>query len=292
MAERSITVPVDVPDHYYERFLRNMLLLTKGTMNLFLFTGDHGIEHLHADMVGPTIPPEVASPDHLFAIAAAGHAGGFVAHPGLIARYGSDYPQVPYVVKLNGKTNSFGIETDDPISKQLVAIEAILQCMEERGLILAGVGYTIYLGSIYEAEMLVEAARALITAHTYGLVGILWIYPRGSAITDPYDIGLVAGAASVAVSLGADFVKLQLPSPHALQNPAAYYQRIVSAAGNTGVITAGGPRIEAPLLLESVALQMSYGIRGVAIGRNIYQHNLTDAVAIAAAIKKIVYDGE
>lgn len=289
MKERSIIVPADVPAAQYERFVRNMLLLTRGTSNIFLFTGDHGIEHLHQDMVGPHMPPEVQSPQHLFSIAAAGYCGGFVGHAGLIARYGKQYPHIPYVVKLNAKTNSIDPHLRDPLSRQLVALQDITTFMDESGLLLSGIGYTIYLGSLYETEMLREAAQALITAHQHGLVGILWIYPRGAGVSDPYDLELVAGAASVAVCLGADFVKLQLPLIHTLPESQAYYQRIVAAAGSTGVICAGGHQIDTGTLFHTIERQLAYGTAGVAIGRNIYQNTKEDAVMIASHISALVY---
>ena len=40
---------------------------------------------------------------------------------------------------------------------------------------------------------------------------VLWIYPRGKAVPDEKDPDLIAGAAGVALCLGADFVKVNPP---------------------------------------------------------------------------------
>jgi DhnA family fructose-bisphosphate aldolase class Ia len=58
-----------------------------------------------------------------------------------------------------------------------------------------GLGYTIYLGSENEGEMLAQAAQLVFQAHQAGLVTVLWIYPRGKAVKDEKDPHLIAGAA-------------------------------------------------------------------------------------------------
>ncbi len=45
-----------------------------------------------------------------------------------------------------------------------------------------GVGYTIYPGSELEAAMFAEAARLIFEAHQYGLVTVIWAYPRGHSV--------------------------------------------------------------------------------------------------------------
>jgi DhnA family fructose-bisphosphate aldolase class Ia len=40
---------------------------------------------------------------------------------------------------------------------------------------------------------------------------VLWIYPRGKAVTDEKDPHLIAGDTGVAVCMGSDFVKVKYP---------------------------------------------------------------------------------
>ena len=49
---------------------------------------------------------------------------------------------------------------------------------------------------------------------------MLWIYPRGKAVTAEKDPDLIAGAAGVALCLGADFVKVNPPKPEDGRTPA------------------------------------------------------------------------
>ena len=86
--------------------------------------------------------------------------------------------------------------------------QIILDAMKEAGVNIVGLGYTIYLGSEYEATMMAEAGELIAQAHANGLLVVLWIYPRGKAVKAEKDPALIAGAAGVALCLGADFVKV------------------------------------------------------------------------------------
>jgi len=72
---------------------------------------------------------------------------------------------------------------DDPYSPQLYDIQTVLD-MRDNGVNVVGIGYTIYLGSEYEAQMLAEASQLIANAHSVGLLVVLWIYPRGKAVGD------------------------------------------------------------------------------------------------------------
>lgn len=280
------SIPADVPPSVHEAFTQNYNAITHNTDRLFLFAGDQKIEHLNADFYGKGIAPEAANPEHLFKIASKGTIGAFATHLGLIARYGTQYKQVPYVAKLNGKTNLIPAEQRDPISQQLWSVHDALILREQSGLSICGVGYTLYLGSEYEPVMLAQAAQMVYQAHHVGLVAILWIYPRGKNVHAGTAVELIAGAAGIANALGADFVKIQMP--HTADSTVL--QTAVTAAGNTGVLCAGGEPQEMQPFLERVDQYLHVGnCAGVAVGRNIFQHPLDEAVRITHAIAEIVY---
>ena len=54
-----------------------------------------------------------------------------------------------------------------------------------------GIGYTIYLGSEHEPDMLSEAAMLISEAHQQGLIAVTWIYPRGAAVPNEFDPQLI-----------------------------------------------------------------------------------------------------
>ena len=204
-----------------------------------LFAGDQKIEHLNRDFYGEGISPEDADPEHLFRIADRGKIGVFAAQLGLIARYGMDDPGVPYLVKLNSKTDLVKSDRMDPISLQLIDVDQVADFADDSGLDVLGVGYTVYLGSEHEAEMLREAAQAVYQAHTLGLVTALWIYPRGRAVKDERGPHLIAGATGVAAALGSDFVKVNYPKKEGERSEESFKEAI-AAAGRTKVVCAGG----------------------------------------------------
>jgi DhnA family fructose-bisphosphate aldolase class Ia len=289
-------IPADVPASHKDLYIKNIQTLTKKTEHIFLLAGDQKIEHLNTDFYGPGIHPDAAHPEHLFKIAAASPIGAFATHVGLIAQYGLDYPNIPYIAKLNGKTDlidkAYYADTQskpDPVSRQLWNVHDVVTLQKNANLNIIGVGYTIYLGSKFEQIMLHEAAQTIMHAHQNGLIAILWIYPRGKAIQEDNTVELLAGAAGLANTLGADVVKLKTPKERPELSIMEQFHIINEAAGTTKVIYAGGSKIDSQTFLEKISLYIQGSIAGVAVGRNIFQHSLSDAIAITNAIAKIVY---
>jgi fructose-bisphosphate aldolase/6-deoxy-5-ketofructose 1-phosphate synthase len=282
--KKKIVIPADVPNQKEQEYTDNYHKITRGTDNIFLFAGDQKLEHLNADFYGPTIHPDAQDPEHLFNIASQGRIGAFATHLGLITRYARRYKTVNYLVKLNGKTDCIPTSQRDPISTALWTVDNVVTFRKNSDLSICGVGYTIYLGSLYETEMLEQAAQMIFQAHQHGFVAGLWIYPRGVNIKNDIDPQLIAGAAGVAAQLGADFVKIKAPSDvHDLK-------MIVAAAGNTKVICSGGPRIDSKQFLQNVRDQLSIGgVAGCAVGRNIFQLSLKEALSLTTSIASLVF---
>ncbi len=283
----SIIVPLDVPRESRATYKDNYHKITRGSGRLMLFAGDQKAEHLNDDFFGPGIDPQDGDPEHLFRIAAGANIGVFAAQMGLIARYGMDYSSVPYLIKLNSKTNLVPTSQADPTSLQWTDVNQVVDFQRESGLDVLGVGYTIYLGSEREAEMLSQAARLVFQAHQAGLVTVLWIYPRGRAVKDERDPHLIAGAAGVAAALGSDFVKVNYPRRADLDpsQTAQAFREAVLAAGRTKVVCAGGGSTDPRSFLQRLHDQIHIsGASGNATGRNIHQRPLEEAVRLCNAI--------
>ncbi|MBA2307500.1 aldolase [Candidatus Dependentiae bacterium] len=283
-------IPADVPTHAHHEFCSNYFALTKGTDRLFLFAADHKIEHLDTDFYGPHIDPEAHHPTHLFSIAQHAWIGAFATQLGLAARYGKNHPSIQYIIKLNSKTNTVPLHLQDPMSNQLWSVDDVIAFKRSSGFSIRGIGLTIYLGSTYEGAMLAQAAQAIYQAHQHGLITLLWIYPRGKALAATSEESLLPGAAGIATALGADFVKIHPPHPGKGESPETLLPLIHQAAGNTKVIYAGGAASESHQLLHTIEMQLSLGSSGVAIGRNIYQHSLHDALRLSQDISRLVYE--
>jgi DhnA family fructose-bisphosphate aldolase class Ia len=283
----AITVPADVPDYSHDKFVDNFTAVSCGTKNLFLFAADQKIEHLNNDFYGNGIHADANDPEHIFRIAGYGNVGALAAHAGLIARYGRQYRDINYIVKLNGKTN---LGDQDPMSEIMWDVGNVLDLSDEGKLHIRGVGYTVYLGSAYEHVMLSQAAHVVTHAHNNGLLAILWIYIRGQHIKNCQTAQLIAGAAGLGNALGADFVKVHMPQDSSDMTGIDALKVATQAAGNTGVICSGGSEKPTTQLLTEIYEQINKGgARGCAIGRNIFQRSLNDAAALTKAIAALVY---
>jgi len=286
----NIACPADVPETKKYEYEKNMAVATHETGKLMLFAGDQKVEHLNGDFFGPEISQDDGDPEHLFRIASKSRIGVFATQLGMISKYGNDYKDVPYLVKLNSKTNLVKETIDDPRSHSWYTVEDIVRFKEVSKLNILGVGYTVYNGSLYEGKMLHEAAQAVFQAHQHGLFAVLWMYPRGKGVEDDKSPHLIAGAAGTALCLGADFTKVNYPKPKE-GNRAESLKEAVRAAGRTRLICAGGSSIDVKIFLQTLHDQLHIsGSSGNATGRNIHQKSLDEAVRFANAVSALTYD--
>ncbi|AKB55779.1 MULTISPECIES: beta/alpha barrel domain-containing protein [Methanosarcina] len=288
--KEDVIIPLDVPKAMRETYVNNYMEMTRGTGKLMLFAGDQKVEHLNDDFYGEGVPEDDADPEHLFRIASQSKIGVFATQLGLISRYGMDYRDIPYLVKVNSKTNLVGTAQTDPFSNLWYDVDQVVEFKENSGLNILGVGYTIYLGSEFEAEMLVQAAQVIYDAHQHGMLSVLWIYPRGEAVKDEKDPHLIAGATGVGACLGTDFVKVNYPKKEGAKS-AEVFKEAIKAAGRTKVVCAGGSSDEAEAFLKKLHDQIHVsGAQGNATGRNIHQKSLDEAVRMCNAVYAITVE--
>lgn len=285
MPTLDVKAPLDVAPENRTTYTNNMKTVTEDTGRIMLFAGDQKVEHLNDDFHGEDISDEDGNPEHMFAIASKARIGAFATQFGLISKYGMDYKDIPYIVKLNSKTNLVKTTQKDPISDWWYNVGDILELKKTSGLNIVGVGYTVYLGSEFESQMLQQAAISTYVAHYSGLLSVLWMYPRGKAVMDEKDPHIIAGAAGVGASLGADFVKVNSPKSITALKEA------VQAAGRSKLICAGGSKEDVPTFLQTLHDQIHIGgTSGNATGRNIHQRPLDEAVKFANAIATLTFD--
>ncbi len=289
ITREQVRVPVDVSPEMRDTYIDNYMKATRGSGRLMLFACDQKVEHLNKDFYGEGIDIADVEPEHLFKIAKEGVIGVMAGQRGLIAQYAADYPDINYLVKMNSKTNLVKTDQEDPYSPQLYGLDTVL-AMRDAGVNIVGLGYTIYLGSEYEATMLAEAGDLIAQAHAEGLLVVLWIYPRGKAVGAEKDPDLIAGAAGVALCLGADYVKVNPPKPEGEdeRTPAEALKIASMACGRTGLVCAGGSTVDAQTFLTQLYDQIHVGgACGNATGRNIHQRSLDEAVRLTKAISSI-----
>ncbi|MBU0979946.1 MAG: aldolase [Nanoarchaeota archaeon] len=290
ITEKDVMVPATVPHNMHKEYIKNYLEITRKSGRLMLFAGDQKIEHLNDDFYGPDIAKDDAEPEHLFRIASKANIGVFAVQMGLLSRYGPDYKDVPYLVKMNSKTHLIKKDQSDPFSGALIDVQQVVDLKKSSGLNILAVGYTVYIGSEFEDKMLRQAQQMIIEAHKHGLLTVLWLYPRGKAVKGEKDPHLIAGATGVAAILGSDFVKVNYPTAEGKESKEVFKEAILSA-GRTKVVCAGGSSTDATKFLQRLHDQIHVsGAMGNATGRNIHQKPLDEAVRMTDAIYAITVE--
>lgn len=221
---------------------------------VMLLAYDQGFEHGPVDFDDRSVDP-----DFVLNLTKSGLFTGVILQEGVAERYYSkEYSKTPLIVKLNGKT-SFQ-KGEEPVSLQLCTVERAV----ELGAV--GVGYTIYVGSEHEEEMMVEFSRIEDEAHKAGLAVIAWMYPRGKKVEGKEESrDVVAYAARLGLELNADLVKI----PYTGDEES--FSWVVRSAGKTGVLAQGGKKKGWQDLEKEIRGIMGAGAKGVAMGRNIWQ---------------------
>ena len=224
---------------------------------VMLLAYDQGFEH------GPTDFDEKSiDPNYILDIARSGLFTGVIFQEGVAAKY---YPSAssgqaglpPLIVKLNGKTSFQG---EEPLSLQLCTVDKAIE------LGAAAVGYTIYVGSEHEEQMLTEFSRIEDEAHAKGLVVIAWMYPRGKKVEGKQTTKeTLAYAARLGMELNADYVKI------AYSGDVESFKWVVAAAGKTKVLVQGGKKMIWSELEAEVMGALTAGAAGIAVGRNVWQ---------------------
>lgn len=239
-----------------------------GRKNLCILAYDQGFEH------GPTeFDEKNVDPEYILNIAREGGFDAVILHEGVAARYWQKDRDVPLVIKLNGKTAFRAGE--EPFSPQLCTVA------KAHTLGASAVGYTIYVGSGREAEMMREFSKIEDEAHDLGMAVIAWMYPRGASVAGrENEKEVIAYAARLGLEMNADFVKI--PSAKTYED----MQWIVKAAGRTGVLVQGGKQRDNEMFLEDMKIAMRSGASGVAVGRNVWKN--ADPIGLSKSLIAVV----
>ena len=272
-----------------------------GTGKLVILPVDQGWEHGPGRSFAPN--PAGYDPEYHFRLAIDAGCSAYAAPLGSLEAGAADYAwQVPLILKANSH-DGLHEETDPMPALTATAADALrLGC--------AGIGYTIYPGSM-DRRLLYEQVRELIAdARAAGLVVVLWSYPRGGSLSKAGEtaIDVIAYAAQIAAQLGADMIKVKLPSDHLEQDAArkVYEQQqipigtmaervrhVVQSAfdGKRVVIFSGGPAKDDAAVFDEIRAIRDGGGFGSIIGRNSFQRGKDDALEFLGTVMGI-YSGE
>ncbi|CAM3787199.1 2-amino-3,7-dideoxy-D-threo-hept-6-ulosonate synthase [Nocardiopsis rhodophaea] len=221
----------------------------------------------HSITNGPLGPTEKIQ--RLIETAAGNGVDAVVLHKGRVRSLGAEHlTRVSLIMHLSAST----MHAPDSDSKCLVS------SVEEAARMGAdAVSVHVNLGSADERRQVADLAAVADASDRWGMPLLAMVYPRGPEIAEPRAPELVAHAATVAADLGADIVKTHYTGD------AASMADVVRSCP-IPVIVAGGPRrTTLHDLDEFVSEAMLSGVRGVAMGRNVFDSEDPGAAARVVA---------
>ncbi len=161
--------------------------------------------------------------------------------------------------------------------------DKVLVCSVEEAIKLGADAVSIHIniGSETESDQLEQMGMIAENCDHWGMPLLAMMYPRGKNISNSNDPELVAHAARAGAELGADVIKTNYTG-----DPDTF-KDVVSGCP-VPVVMAGGPKTETDAeFLEMIRGCIDAGGRGVAIGRNVFQH--PDPTKMTRAITKVVH---
>lgn len=265
-----------------------------GTGKLLILPVDQGFEHGPEVSFAANTP--AYEPFYHYQLAIEAGLNAYAAPLGMLEIGANTFAgQIPIILKLNS-SNALTPPTAAPQPAMTASVKDALRlgCL--------GVGYTIYPGSDATNMMLSELKDVISEAKSYGLLTIVWSYPRGAILNSAeYQtaIDVVSYAAHIAALLGAHIIKVKLPSTtifhdKAMQcirdNKIPYHsmaERIMlikRACLGKVVLFSGGAKKDKAALLQEVDDIIQGGGNGSIIGRNTFQRPKAEAMKMLQSI--------
>ncbi|MCF8884997.1 MAG: 2-amino-3,7-dideoxy-D-threo-hept-6-ulosonate synthase [Nitrososphaerota archaeon] len=186
-----------------------------------------------------------------------GGATAILTHKGILKNLES-VPSLGLIIHLSASTNL------SPNPNWKVKIGTLKEAIR---LGADAVSVHINIGNKDEQDMLVKLGLLADECDEWGIPLIAMMYPRGENIKDPNDPYTIAHIARIAAELGADIVKVPMPS----SNPEDI--KIITKTCPIPVVAAGGPKMEDDKqVLQLAEAVVRAGGAGITFGRNVFQH--------------------
>jgi len=179
-----------------------------------------------------------------------------VVHKGMVNQI-ADFIDSGLIVHLSASTAL----SPDPNRKEIVT--SVYQSIK---LGASAISVHINLGSSTEAEMLKDLGKTAELCEYWGMPLLAMMYVRDGTKESEYDPVKIKQAARVAEELGADIVKVNYTGT------IESFSEVTDSV-KIPVIIAGGPKMSSDEdLLKMISDSVKAGAKGVAIGRNVFQH--------------------
>jgi len=271
-----------------------------GTGKLVILPVDQGFEHGPARSFAPN--PAGYDPRYHFHLAIESGCNAYAAPLGSLEVAVDEFAgEIPLILKCNN--HDVLLDDRDPISAITSGVDDALR------LGCVAIGFTIYPGSAERTHMYEQLRDVTAEAKAAGLAVVVWSYPRGNGISKEGEtaIDVVTYAAQIAAQLGADIIKVKLPTARVeLAEAQKVYQKyeipvatltervrhVVQSSfnGRRIVIFSGGATAADEQVFNEARAIRDGGGFGSIIGRNSFQRREEDAVKFLGSIMNI-YNG-
>ncbi len=274
-----------------------------GTGRMIILPVDQGFEH------GPdrsfSMNPAALDPHYLFRLAIDAGLSAYAAPLGLLEA-GSDTfaGQIPLILKMNSSNLMTRFAHSSSLADQ--ALTASLEDALRLGCV--GIGFTIYPGSDNTYGLFEEIREIANRAKSYGLVVVIWSYPRGNmSKAGEMALDVISYSAHMAALLGAHIIKVKLPNNHFeysdSQEVYARYGRDFSTLearvrhimectfqGRRLVVFSGGAGKSHEEVMNDARAIKAGGGHGSIIGRNAFQRQRDDALQMLDKLIQVYKD--
>jgi class I fructose-bisphosphate aldolase len=273
-----------------------------GSGHVVILPVDQGFEHGPARSFA--VNPAAYDPHYHYQLAIDAGLNAYAAPLGPLAAGADTFAgAIPTILKVNSANSlARAKENADQAVTASVSDALRLGC--------AAVGFTIYPGSDAVYDQIEEFRDISAEAKAKGLAVVLWSYPRGGAVTKEGETALdvIAYAAHMAALLGANIIKVKLPSdfleqkeakkvyeekqiPRATQAERVKHVMQAAFAGKRIVVFSGGAAKGEDSVIADARAIYEGGGNGSIIGRNCFQRSKPDALKLLDQIIDI-YKGK
>ncbi len=233
---------------------------------IVVFPLDHG--------VSCGIIPGLENMDRVIRLGVNGGADAFVLHKGMMRFLEPMTGTLPGVFMHLSASTQLG-----PAFHRKVLVGSVEEAIR-RGA--DGVSIHINLGDASEPGMLEDFGRVGDACSRWQIPLLVMIYVRGAGMVSPPPDPAIAHCARLAAELGADLIKI--PNPQDEET-----LQTIARSVPVPVVVAGGSKKDDPLgFLMRIERALKSGMRGVAIGRNIFQGS--DPERLLRAVKQMVHE--
>ncbi len=273
-----------------------------GTGKMIILPVDQGFEHGPARSFAPN--PGGYDPHYHYQLAIDAGLTAYAAPLGPLEAGADTFAgQIPTILKVNS-ANSLMSSTSGKNQAVTASVDDALR------LGCSAIGFTVYPGSDMALDMFEEIVEMRKEAAAKGVATVIWSYPRGEAITKDGEtaIDVASYAAHIAALLGAHIIKVKLSTDHLMlpeakkvyedekidiSTQAARVADCVKSSfnGRRLIVFSGGAKKGTDSVYDDARAIRDGGGNGSIIGRNSFQRERSDALAMLSKLVNI-YKGK